>query len=119
LEDNQALIGLDRRAHINYEMVRGDTFAPPTVSFKINGNAEDFSASVIRGQIRKDGVVKKDLSEGSGITVGVGTISYRVEALEMLDWVAGIYEYDVEKDTSGLVETIQYGQIILKPDTTI
>lgn len=116
---NAADIKLSRKAIINYSLVRGDSFAPPPVSFTIDGTAEDFSSSDLKMQVKADnGRVLKEITDGAGIGVSGNTLQYSIAASDLEDWPAGDYRYDVQKTTSTIVETIQGGVIRLIDDVT-
>lgn len=115
---NQAISNQDRRGIINFEVVRGDTFAPGPIAFKIDNVNEDFSLSTLKMQIRRDGSIMIELTNTSGISVSGNAISWSISATDMLLWASGVYVYDVQKTTSGVVETILTGTILLKQDIT-
>jgi hypothetical protein len=116
---NSADVNLSRRAIINYRLVRGDSFAPPPVSFTIDSVPEDFSASSLKMQIRNDGGRQMiELTDGDGIGVSTNILQYSIAASEFDSWPAGDYKYDVQKTTSGIVVTIQSGTITLLKDIT-
>lgn len=113
-------VNLDRRAPIYYKIVHGDTFAPPSVTFTINGTPEDFSNATLRMSIRKNGALIKEITDGDGITVLGNQITYFIEETDMETlFVATTYDYDVTKTdiTSGDVVTIQGGTIQIRPTT--
>lgn len=119
MESNQALINEDRRGYLNYEIVRGDSFNPEPVQFIFDGSEEDFDAPItLKMEIKKDGVIKKTLTQASGISITGGSIQWIVSAADMALWGAGIYTYDIQK-TNGLdIKTILSGTITMKQDTT-
>lgn len=116
---NTADVSLIRKAIINYTCVRGDTFAPPPVSFTINGTPEDFSASTLRMQLRSSANrVMKELTNGDGIAVAANVLQYSISAADMEDWAYGQYRYDVQKTTAGIAVTILSGTLKLLEDIT-
>jgi hypothetical protein len=116
---NTADVNLSRRAIINYKLIRGDSFAPPPVSFTINDTPEDFSTSSLKMQIRNDGGRQMiELTDGDGIAISTNILQYSIAASEFDSWPAGDYRYDVQKTTSGIVVTIQAGTISLLKDIT-
>lgn len=116
---NTADISLIRKAIINYTCVRGDSFAPPPVSFTIDGTPEDFSTSSLKMQVKSAAKrVMKELTDGSGISISTNVLQYAISAADMEDWACGEYRYDVQKTTSGIVVTIQSGTLRLIEDVT-
>lgn len=107
-------INLSRAAIINYNLVQGDTFAPPPVSFVIDGTPENFSASTLVMAIKNSGKTVATLAIGSGIAVDGNVLQYSIAASAMATWVPGSYDYDVKKTDSGIVSTIQTGKILLQ-----
>ncbi len=114
-----ANVNLSRVAVINYTAVRGDTFAPPPVSFTIDGDPEDFSGGTLKMQVKLGANIKKTLTQGDGISVNSNALQYSIAASDMEQLDAGKYLYDVQKtDGSGIVVTIQAGEILLTDDVT-
>jgi hypothetical protein len=120
MSSNAADINLSRKAIINYRVDRGDSFAPPPVSFEIDGSPENFSGCTLKMQVVTDGKrVMKELTNGAGINVSSNILQYSISATDMAEFPAGIYRYDVQKtDGSGIVSTIQSGTIKLAEDVT-
>lgn len=123
---NQAEVSGDRRGIINYTFVRGDTFAPPPVSFGQRSGAtvtpEDFTGADITLTIRTtDKRVLFTLTLGSGISSpGTGVLQYLITAdqIDAANLPPGLYRYDVQKEKDGIRQTIQAGAITLLPDET-
>lgn len=121
---NTADVSLVRRGMINYTVIRGDTFAPPPVSFDIGPDfshlsPEDFSGAVLLMAVRTDQKrVMKVLTNSDGISVSGNILQYTIAAADMEEWTPGIYRYDVQKTVSGIVSTIQSGVINLIDDIT-
>jgi hypothetical protein len=112
-----ANINLDRRAIINYKMVRGDTFAPPPVAFTINNVPESFLGCTLKLAIRSGENLLKEIAIGTGITVDANSILYSIDATDTKTFPPGNYPYDVQKtDGSGIVSTIQAGTINIASD---
>ncbi len=118
-DQDSAIINLDRRGFLNYEMVRGDSFSPDPVLFIVDGVNEDFSSSLLKLQIYKDGVLKKTLTDSNGISVASNALTFSIAASDMADWICGMYHYDLQKTTGIKVETILAGTILLKQDITV
>ena len=113
-------INLIRSAEINYLAKAGDSFAPPPVSFLIDGNPESFSGCSLKMQIRDFGnEIMKEITNGSGISIAANVVQYTIGATDMSEIKPGRYYYDVQKtDGSGIVSTIQHGGLTIKTDTT-
>lgn len=111
-------INLIRAAEINYTTLAGDTFAPPPVAFTIDSTPESFTGSTIKMQVKQGTRLLKEITHLSGITVSTNTLQYTISATDMALIPAGVYQYDVQKTTSGVVVTIQKGTITIKKDTT-
>ncbi len=105
-------INLSRRALIPWRTVSGDTFIPGPVSFVIDDVEEDFSGSTLTMTIKKDGKVIKQLTVGDGIEVSGNILQYSISASDMETlFCEGAYSYNVEKEISGVIASIQYGTI--------
>lgn len=112
------MVDLVRAAIIDYRIIAGDTFAPGPVSFTIDGQPENFSGASIIMQVKQSGRLFKQIANGSGITVSVNTLQYVIQASDMANLPAGMYEYDVQKTVSSVVSTIQKGTITIIKDIT-
>lgn len=122
---DSANVSLIEAGVIHYSVIKGDTFAPPPVSFRRRESEtdpwqdEDFSGAALRMQVRNDkGRIMADISDGDGITVNANALQYIIDADEMEEWTAGIYHYDVEKTISGIRKTKQRGTITIVDETT-
>lgn len=116
---DSADINLVRRAPINYTLVRGDSFAPPPVSFEIDDVPESFVGASLKMQVKAPNKrVAVTLEDGDGIGVASNVLQYSISAAEMEEWECGQYKYDVQKTVSGIVSTIQSGTITLLADQT-
>lgn len=109
------IIDLSRSAEIDYPTKDGDTFATQPVYFSIDGVSEDFSTSDLKMEIRKGERLIKTLTNIAGIAVQDNSLSYYISAEDMIDFKVGLYSYEVKKTTSGVVVTIQHGNISVKP----
>lgn len=128
MANEQADISLVRRGIINYTIMRGDTFAPPPVSFSsitppsTTEVDEDFSGADLTLTIRTSDGKRKliVLTIGDGISVSGPALQYAISADEMEEkgMVAGLYRYDVQKDKSSIRSTIQAGTITILEDQT-
>lgn len=125
---DQADISLVRRGIINYTIMRGDSFAPPPVSFEYKApedaeyTDEDFSGADLTLTIRTADHKRKliVLTQGAGIAVSGNVLEYAITADDMdaAGMVANLYRYDVQKDKDGIRSTIQAGALnILQEET--
>ncbi len=99
-------INLSRSVEINWKSIQGNSFAPPPVSFTINGSAESFAGVALKMYIKKGSETVKELNIGAGIAVSANALQYSMS--EKLP--VATYWYWVDKIESGdIVSTIQHG----------
>jgi hypothetical protein len=113
-----ASINLIRSAEINYTAKLGDTFAPPPVSFSIDGTPESFAGCTLKMQIRTPVKLVVELTSNGGIAVNGSALQYSIADTTIFS--EGSYKYDVQKtDGSAIVSTIQHGTINFIKDVTV
>jgi hypothetical protein len=120
-EHNNATVNTSRKAVINYIGVHGDTFTPPSVSFYVDEDPEDFTGATLKMQVvNEKGKVLKELTDTEGITVTDNSLTYSISATDTEElFRCGLYYYDVQKTTGDIVETIQGGQLSFIKDITL
>lgn len=121
-----AQVSTVRAGVIHYTHIKGDTWAPPPVTFESRATdedpwtPEDFSGAALKMQVRDPNNKRllKELTDGDGITVTDNALQYLIDADDMEEWPQGIYRYDVQKTIAGIRSTIQKGSFTIIDETT-
>ena len=106
---------------VHYELWRGDTWQPGTITASINGTPINFTGYTSKMEIRNkiSGELALTLTSGDGITmssVGVITISMTAAQTNAL---LGRYKYDLEVTAADSTKkTYTYGTITVMEDNT-
>lgn len=107
------------------DQLRGDTFNGVEYTIRDYDTSEpiNLTGATIKCQFRKGsktGLIQVDLSIGTGLTV-TDTVNgiVEIDSISRLDWVAGVYYYDVEVTlASGDRKTYIEGTFKIIEDTT-
>jgi hypothetical protein len=107
-----------RPAKLNYKITRGDDFADQ-VTIKENGVAVNVSARTYTAQVRltKDAetvVAQMTIDMTSAAT---GVVGFSVQDT-VTDDMSGLYVWDFQQDTGGVVRTLMGGSFFVDPDVT-
>lgn len=108
---------------VDYKLWQGDTWAPGTITAKINNVAIDFTGYSAKLEIRtkvSGDLVKTLTSSGGGITMSsVGVITITMTAAETSAIPAQDYNYDLQITApSTAITTYTYGNIAIVSDIT-
>jgi hypothetical protein len=105
-------------AKLNYKIVRGDDFADQ-VTIKENGVAVDVSARTYTAQVRltadTETIVAQMVIDMASAATGV--VGFSV-ADTVTDDLSGVYVWDFQQDTGGVVRTLMGGTFLVNPDVT-
>lgn len=108
-------------AKVDYELWRGDTWEPGTITASISSVPVNFTGYTAKMEIRNaiSNGVALTLEVGSGITLStVGVITIVMTAVQTSE-LTGDYNYDLQiTDTSAKKRTYTYGTICVSSDTT-
>ena len=106
---------------VDYELWKGDTWEPGTITASISGVPVNFTGYTAKMEIRNaiSNSVVLTLENGSGITLStVGVITIVMTAVQTAALI-GDYNYDLQiTDTSSKKRTYTYGTIGVTADTT-
>lgn len=105
-------------AKLNYAMTRGDDFADE-VTIKEGGVAVDVSARTYTAQIRDTAdsttvVATFSINMASAAT---GVVGFSL-ADTVTDDLSGLYVWDFQQDTAGVIRTLMGGTFLVNPDVT-
>jgi hypothetical protein len=107
-----------RPAKLNYKITRGDDFADQ-VTIKENGVAVDVAARTYTAQVRltKDATTVVAQMVIDMTSAASGVVGFSVQDT-ITDDMSGLYVWDFQQDTGGVVRTLMGGSFFVDPDVT-
>lgn len=105
------------------DRLKNTTFRAIRFTLSSEGSPIDLTGATIKCQFRssgKTGAVKKDISNGNGITIVDATAGIiEIDSFNLTNWSAGTYYYDVLITfSSGLKEIYFGGQQVIHQNVT-
>ena len=105
-------------AKLNYKITRGDDFADE-VTIKEGGVAVDVSARTYTAQLR---ATADSTTVVATFTINMASAATGVVGFSIADTVtddlAGLYVWDFQQDTAGVIRTLMGGTFLVNPDVT-
>ena len=107
-----------RPAKLNYKITRGDDFADQ-VTIKEAGVAVNVSARTYTAQVRltKDATTVVAQMVIDMTSAATGVVGFSV-ADTITDDMSGLYVWDFQQDTGGVIRTLMGGSFFVDPDVT-